>query len=45
MELLKEFNVHTIISLPPGTFAYIAPKGGSGPKANLVFFDKTGPTK
>jgi len=45
MELLKEFNVHTIISLPPGTFAHIAPKGGTGPKANLVFFDKTGPTK
>jgi type I restriction enzyme M protein len=45
MELLKEFNVHTIISLPSGTFAYIAPKGGSGPKANLVFFDRTGPTK
>jgi len=45
MELLKEFNVHTIISLPPGTFAHIAPKGGQGPKANLVFFDRTGPTK
>jgi type I restriction enzyme M protein len=45
MELLKEFNVHAIISLPAGTFAYIAPKGGAGPKANLVFFDKTGPTK
>jgi len=45
MELLKNFNVHTIISLPPGTFAHIAPKGGQGPKANLLFFDKTGPTK
>ncbi|MEM2998239.1 MAG: N-6 DNA methylase [Thermoproteota archaeon] len=45
MELLKEFNVHTIISLPPGTFAHIAPKGGQGPKANLLFFDRTGPTK
>lgn len=45
MELLREFNVHTIISLPPGTFAHIAPKGGTGPKANLVFFDRTGPTK
>jgi len=45
MELLKSFNVHTIISLPPGTFAYIAPKGGPGPKASLVFFDKTGPTE
>ena len=45
MELLKNFNVHTLVSLPSGTFAYIAPKGGQGPKANLVFFDKTGPTK
>ena len=45
MELLKNYNVHTIISLPTGTFANIAPKGGTGPKANLVFFDKTGPTK
>jgi len=45
MELLNNFNVHTIISLPPGTFAYISPKGGTGPKANLVFFDKTGPTE
>ncbi|RLF03383.1 MAG: N-6 DNA methylase [Thermoprotei archaeon] len=45
MELLRNFNVHTIISLPPGTFAHIAPKGGLGPKANLVFFDKGGPTR
>ena len=44
-ELLKNFNVHTVISLPSGTFAYIAPKGGLGPKANLMFFDKDGPTK
>lgn len=44
-ELVENFNVHTIISLPAGIFAYIAPKGGTGPKANLVFFDKTGPTK
>jgi type I restriction enzyme M protein len=44
-ELLENYNVHTIISLPAGTFANIAPKGGTGPKANLLFFDKTGPTK
>lgn len=44
-ELLENFNVHTIISLPAGVFAYISPKGGTGPKANLLFFDKTGPTK
>ena len=34
-----------LISLPAGIFAYISPKGGTGPKANLVFFDRTGPTK
>jgi len=45
IELLDDYNVHTIISLPAGIFANIAPKGGAGPKANLVFFDKTGPTK
>lgn len=44
-ELLENFNVHTIISLPAGVFAYISPKGGTGPKANLLFFEKTGPTK
>jgi len=44
-ELLQNFNVHTIISLPQGVFAYISPKGGTGPKANLLFFDKDGPTK
>lgn len=44
-ELLENYNVHTIISLPAGTFANIAPKGGTGPKANLIFFDKTGSTK
>ena len=44
-ELLENFNVHTIISLPAGVFAHISPKGGAGPKANLLFFDKTGPTK
>lgn len=44
-ELLENFDLHTIISLPSGTFAYISPKGGIGPKANLVFFDKNGSTK
>jgi len=44
-ELLENFNVHTIISLPAGVFAYISPKGGTGPKANLLFFDRTGTTK
>lgn len=45
MMLLKEFNVHTIISLPPGAFTYVAPKGGKEPKLNLVFFSNDGPTK
>lgn len=40
-ELLQKFNVHTIISLPQGTFAQM----GAGVKTNLIFFDKTGPTK
>jgi len=40
-ELLEKFNVHSIISLPQGTFAQM----GAGVKTNLVFFDKTGSTK
>ncbi|MEK7610533.1 MAG: N-6 DNA methylase [Patescibacteria group bacterium] len=40
-ELLSKFNVHTIISLPQGAFAQM----GAGVKTNLIFFDKTGPTK
>lgn len=40
-ELLTKFNVHTIISLPQGAFSQM----GTGIKTNLVFFDKTGPTK
>jgi len=43
-ELLENFNLHTIISLPQGTFANVAPSG-QGPKANLLFFDRAGPTK
>ncbi len=39
-ELLKEFNLHTIIRLPNGVFApyTIIP-------TNLLFFDRSGPTK
>lgn len=40
-ELLEKFNVHTIISLPQGAFAQM----GAGVKTNLIFFDKTRPTK
>lgn len=40
-ELLQKFNVTAIISLPQGTFAQM----GAGVKTNLIFFEKTGPTK
>lgn len=40
-ELLTKFNVHSIISLPKGVFASM----GAGVKTNLVFFEKTGPTR
>jgi len=39
-ELLKEFNLHTIVRLPNGVFAPYA----SIP-TNLLFFDRSGPTK
>jgi type I restriction enzyme M protein len=38
--LLAECNLHTIIRLPPGVFAPY-----TGITTNLIFFDKTGPTK
>ncbi len=43
-ELLNNFNIHTIISLPAGVFANVT-SSGLGPKTNLVFFDKNGITK
>lgn len=43
-ELLENFNVHTIVSLPSGTFANVT-SVGPGPKANLMFFDRTKATK
>lgn len=39
-ELLKEFNLHTIIRLPNGVFAPY-----TSIPTNLLFFDRTGPTK
>ena len=39
-ELLSEFNLHTIVSLPPGTFAPY-----SDVKTALIFFERPGPTK
>lgn len=43
-ELLENFNLHTIISLPPGVFANVS-SSGQGPKTNLLFFEKGSPTK
>lgn len=40
-KLLSEFNLHTIIRLPPSVFAPYAP----GIATNLLFFDHQGPTK
>lgn len=39
-ELLKEFNLHTIVRLPEGTFAPY-----TDIPANVLFFDRSGPTK
>ncbi len=44
-ELLENYNLHTIISLPAGVFANVSPKSSSGPKTNLLFFEKGIPTK
>lgn len=38
-ELLEQFNLHTIVSLPVGVFAN-AVATGTGPKTNLLFFDR-----
>jgi type I restriction enzyme M protein len=39
-ELLKEFNLHTIVRLPNGVFSPYTPI-----PTNLLFFDRSGPTK
>jgi type I restriction enzyme M protein len=39
-ELLKEFNLHTIVRLPGGVFAPY-----TGIPTNLLFFNRSGPTK
>jgi len=39
-ELLEEFNLHTIVRLPNGVFAPY-----TGIPTNLLFFDRSGPTK
>ena len=39
-DLLKEFNLHTIVRLPNGVFAPYTPI-----PTNLLFFDRSGPTR
>jgi len=39
-ELLKDFNLHTIVRLPNGVFAPY-----TGIQTNILFFDRSGPTK
>ncbi len=39
-QLLEQFNLHTIVSLPPGTFAPY-----SDVKTALIFFERPGPTR
>ncbi len=39
-ELLRDFNLHTIVRLPNGVFAPYTPI-----PTNLLFFDRSGPTK
>jgi type I restriction enzyme M protein len=39
-ELLEQFNLHTVVSLPPGTFAPY-----SDVKTALLFFERPGPTE
>ncbi|OFV68364.1 MAG: type I restriction-modification protein subunit M [Candidatus Syntrophoarchaeum caldarius] len=41
-ELLENYNVHTIVSLPKGVFTA---SGKTPVKTNLLFFDKTGPAE
>jgi type I restriction enzyme M protein len=43
-DLLNNYNIHTIISLPAGVFANVT-SSGLGPKTNLLFFEKQGITK
>ncbi len=43
-ELLESYNLHTIVSLPSGVFANVT-SSGQGPKTNLLFFERPGPTK
>lgn len=39
-ELIREFNVTTVVRLPPGVFAPYA-----STHTNIIFFDRSGPTR
>lgn len=39
-DLLENYNLHSIVSLPPGVFLPY-----SGVKTNLIFFERSGPTR
>ncbi len=43
-DLLENYNLYAIVSLPAGVFAN-AVANGAGPKTNLLFFDHQGPTR
>jgi len=43
-DLLRTFNVYAIVSLPAGVFANVT-SSGTGPKTDLIFFDRSGPTR
>lgn len=43
-ELLEDYNLHTIVSLPSGVFANVT-ASGQGPKTDLLFFERGEPTK
>ena len=43
-ELLEEFNLYAIVSMPAGVFANVV-SSGTGPKTDLLFFDHLGPTR
>lgn len=43
-ELLEEYNLYAIVSLPAGVFANVT-SSGTGPKTDLLFFDHLGPTR
>jgi type I restriction enzyme M protein len=42
-ELLEEYNLYAVVSLPAGVFANVT-SSGTGPKTDLLFFDHLGPT-